>query len=73
MSRWLRDQARPAVERALREHVQQGSGSEVAPCLLSLLSGHQLAGAAALAAGTGNVRLATLLAQVPFPFPRSMS
>lgn len=40
------------------------SGSEVAARLLRLLSGHQLAGAAALAAATGNVRLATLLAQV---------
>ena len=39
------------------------SGAEVAPQLLALLSGRQLAAAAALAAASGNVRLATLLAQ----------
>ena len=68
MSRWLRDRARPALERELRQQAQQqqgagGSGAEVARRLLGLLSGHQLAPAAALATATGNVRLATLLAQ----------
>lgn len=65
-SHWLRDRAWPHVEAALRGSAAVGSTTSsdaVAAQLLALLSGHQLAAAAALAAATGNVRLATLLVQ----------
>lgn len=65
-SHWLRDRARPLVEAALRSSPAPGAtaGSDaIAAHLLALLSGHQVAAAAALAAATGNPRLATLLAQ----------
>ena len=54
------------MESALRGSTAGGattSADAIAAQLLALLSGHQLAAAAALAAATGNVRLATLLAQ----------
>jgi hypothetical protein len=64
LSHWLRDRARPHVETALRGSGGSGGASEaIAAQLLALLSGHQLAAAAALAAATGNPRLASLLAQ----------
>lgn len=60
LSRWLRDRSRAAVERAARA---APPGPEGTPArLLALLSGHQLAAAAAAAAVSGDVRLATLLA-----------
>ncbi|KAL4425557.1 hypothetical protein ABPG75_009573 [Micractinium tetrahymenae] len=66
LSHWLRDRARPHVEAALRSSPASDvtTGSDlIAAQLLALLSGHQLAAAAALAAATGSPRLATLLAQ----------
>ncbi|KAL4426686.1 hypothetical protein ABPG77_004742 [Micractinium sp. CCAP 211/92] len=66
LSHWLRDRARPLVEAALRSSPAPGAtaGSDaIAAHLLALLSGHQVAAAVALAAATGNPRLATLLAQ----------
>lgn len=66
-SHWLRDRARPHVEAALRGADPSAGATAtadgIAAQLLALLSGHQLAAAAALAAATGNPRLATLLAQ----------
>lgn len=65
-SHWLRDQARPQVKAEALASYQPGpaaASDSVAARLLALLSGHQLSAAAVLAACSGNVRLATLLAQ----------
>jgi Nuclear protein 96 len=43
---------------------QLQTGASGCPAVMSALSGHQLAQATALAAASGDVRLATLLAQV---------
>ena len=54
------------MEAALRSSPATGgttASESIAAQLLALLSGHQVATAAALAAATGNPRLATLLAQ----------
>ncbi|KAI3438757.1 hypothetical protein D9Q98_001175 [Chlorella vulgaris] len=66
LSHWLRDQARPQVKAEALASYQPGpaaASDSVAARLLALLSGHQLSAAAVLAACSGNVRLATLLAQ----------
>ena len=74
MSHWLRDRARPHVEATLRSSggsngsdggssSSMGASDAIAGQLLALLSGRQMAAAAALAAVTGNPRLASLLAQ----------
>jgi Nuclear protein 96 len=56
----LQDMAKSDVEKQL----QTGSNGRTA--VLSTVSGHQLAQAIALAAASGDVRLATLLAQVQY-------
>lgn len=58
LSRWLQRQACGRVEREL------ASGAVASPsaAVLCLLSGHQLAGATAVASASGDTRLATLVA-----------
>lgn len=60
LSQWLRDRAKPLVEGDLARSTGDHSRTLL---LLQLLSGHQLAVAAGVAASTGDVRLATLVAQ----------
>lgn len=66
LSKWLREQARPTLELALKTAGEAGvgSGDAAAAKLLTLLSGHQLAAAVGVAVAAGDVRLATLIAQV---------
>jgi hypothetical protein len=66
LSSWLREQARPTLELTLKAAGEAGvgSGDAAAAKLLTLLSGHQLAAAVGVAVAAGDVRLATLIAQV---------
>lgn len=64
LSDWLRQQAKPAVAAALAGGKNSSSkgGKRPLELVLQLLSGQQLAVAAAVAASMGDVRLSTLIA-----------
>ena len=59
LSRWLQDVVSPTVEAELREGISSDSSAEV----FTRLTGNEVENAAAAAISTGNVKLATLVAQ----------